>query len=299
MLAARLEQSTALADKRRRKPLAAVAHPTDPASRISDHQGVGRHVVNNHAARPDERRLAHGDPADHRGVGPDRSPTPHQRGGDAQARQPGSRRLLRPRTVRAGSFAWPVPFVPPRAVAERACSYLSEASASVPDATADTLMPLPIPAGERCRSLVFNRYRSSIAGIVVEGLTCPRASASLSRWRGRGFEPQSGPSGYTCAISKPDDVDRRAYECRRDGTAKLSFLVWRAQPGTKVDHSGRASARFRRLTSSQLEPNDGAVPSPFPSGRESGPALLRHPAGCGPAPPQGPGASAKVAQAVL
>jgi hypothetical protein len=150
----------------------------------------------------------------------------------AQARQPGSRRLLRPRSVPVGSFSQGVALVPSRAQSERACGYVSVGSAAIPDATADTLLPLPIPPGERCRSLVFNRYRSSIAGIVVEGLTCPRASASLSRWRGRGFEPQSGPSGYTCAISKPDDVDRRAYECRRDGTAKLSFLVWRAQPGT-------------------------------------------------------------------
>ena len=149
-----------------------------------------------------------------------------------QASQPGSHRLLRPRTVSPGAFSRSVPLTPSRAVGKRACGYLTNASASVPDATADTLMPLPTPPGERCRSLIVANYRSSVAGIVVEGPTCARASASLSRWADQGFEPQSGPSGYTCAISRPDDANRRAYECRRAGTAKLSFLVRRPRPGT-------------------------------------------------------------------
>jgi hypothetical protein len=148
-----------------------------------------------------------------------------------QARQPGSRRLLRSRSVPAGPFSQLVELVPSRA-GERACGYLSESSTAVPDATADTLMPLPTPPGKRCPSLIFDAHRSSVAGIVVEGRACSRVRVALSRWENRGFEPRSAPSGYSCAISMPDDVGRRAYACRGAGGGKLSFLLWRFQAGT-------------------------------------------------------------------
>ncbi len=149
----------------------------------------------------------------------------------AQARQPGSRRLLRPRSVPVGSFSQGVALVPSRAQSERACGYVSVGSAAIPDATADTLLPLPIPPGERCRSLTFARSGSSVAGIVINRLTCPRAKAAISRWAARRFEPRGAPPGYTCAVSKPDDGDRRAYLCRGAGGAKLSFLLRRPQAG--------------------------------------------------------------------
>jgi hypothetical protein len=148
----------------------------------------------------------------------------------AQARRSGARRLLRPKRVGAGSFSQDLAFVPSRAVAERVCGYLAKSSDSLPDAGADTLMPLPLPPGGRCRAITFGDSGLA-AGIVTERLSCSRAVAALTRWRRELFEPQRGPSGYRCAVSPPDDGARQAYDCRGSDAVRLSFILRR--PGAR------------------------------------------------------------------
>jgi len=129
-----------------------------------------------------------------------------------QARQPGSQRILRARSVPDGSFTSRVMFTPSRAVAERACVYLNGGSGAIQDATGDTLLPLPLPPGTRCRSSV-----SSIAGVVVDGPSCARTRDTLLTWRREGFQPTTGPPRYDCVASPFDDRGRRSHDCRRTG----------------------------------------------------------------------------------
>ena len=61
------------------EPLAAPAHPSDPARRISDHQRKRRHILRHHRAGADEAIVAERVPADDGGIGADAGAAPDRR----------------------------------------------------------------------------------------------------------------------------------------------------------------------------------------------------------------------------